>query len=61
METEMKRAISFSVALLIAVASFGITMLTKPPISVAKSLPGVDTYALTLKADPAMGQEYDCN
>lgn len=61
MEIGMKTIVSFSVALLIACGSFGIVMITKPPISVALPISSIDTYALTLKSDPAMAESYDCN
>jgi hypothetical protein len=57
----MKTIITFGLAFIVAAAAFGITMLTKPPVSVAKPIATVDTYALTLKANPAMAEAYDCN
>ncbi|KQP91563.1 hypothetical protein ASF57_23115 [Methylobacterium sp. Leaf117] len=61
MEIAMKTIVSFSVALLIACGAFGIVMITKPPVSVALPISSIDTYALTLKSDPAMAESYDCN
>lgn len=55
----MKKIATLAAALTIAVTAFGITMLMKPPASIAQPISSIDTYALTLKADPAMGESYD--
>lgn len=57
----MRTIISFVAALFIATAAFSIIMLAKPPVSVAKTVATIDTYALTLKANPALVESYDCN
>jgi hypothetical protein len=36
-------------------------MITKPPVSVALPISSIDTHALTLKADPAMAESYECS
>jgi hypothetical protein len=57
----MKTIVSFGIAMFIASAAFGIVMITRPPVSVALPISSIDTYALTLKSDPAMAETYDCN
>jgi hypothetical protein len=61
MEIGMKTIVSLGAAMLVATVAFGITMITKPPVSVALPISSIDTHALTLKADPAMAESYECN
>ncbi|KQQ48104.1 hypothetical protein ASF58_01815 [Methylobacterium sp. Leaf125] len=60
MEAEMRSVTTLAVAFVIAAAAFTITMLTKPPVSEARAISRIDTYALTLGAHPADAQSYDC-
>ncbi|WP_181017261.1 MULTISPECIES: hypothetical protein [unclassified Methylobacterium] len=56
----MRSVTTLAVAFVIAAAAFTITMLTKPPVSEARAISRIDTYALTLGAHPADAQSYDC-
>lgn len=56
----MRSLITLAVAFVMAAAAFAITMLTKPPVSEARTVSRIDTYALTLNAHPADAQSYDC-
>lgn len=55
----MRKIATLAAALTIAATAFGITMLMTPPASIAQPISSIDTYALTLKANPAMGENYD--
>ncbi|MBY0257533.1 hypothetical protein [Methylobacterium sp.] len=57
----MRSLTTLGIACAMAAAAFGITMLTKPPVSQARAISSIDTYALTLSARPLDGQNYDCN
>lgn len=56
----MRSLMTLAVAFAVATAAFTITMLTKPPVSEARIISSIDTYALTLSAHPADAQSYDC-
>lgn len=56
----MRSLMTFAVAFAMAAAAFGVTMLTKPPVSEARVISTIDTRALTLGAHPADALAYDC-
>ena len=60
MEARMRLLTTLAAAFVIATAAFAITMLTRPPVSQARAISTIDTYALTLGANPADAQSYEC-
>ncbi|WP_191970152.1 hypothetical protein [Methylobacterium planeticum] len=57
----MRKLVMFSAALAVAAAGFAVTMLTDPPVSKAHAVAQIDTYALTISANPSSGEPYDSN
>ena len=57
----MRKIMSFGAAFAIAATAFAFVMLTTPPVSEARVIPTIDTYALTLQSGIAAGTGYDCN
>lgn len=56
----MRTLSTLAIAFALAAAAFAITMLAKPPVSEARVSATIDTYALTLSANPADASPYEC-
>ncbi|WP_264050210.1 hypothetical protein [Methylobacterium flocculans] len=56
----MRTLSTLAIAFALATAAFAITMLAKPPVSEARVSATIDTYALTLSANPADASPYEC-
>lgn len=57
----MKKVTTFAAAFILATAAFAITMLTRPPVSEARPVTSIDTYALTIGAAPRGEAAFDAN
>ena len=56
----MRAVTTFGLAFAVAAGAFAFIMLTSPPISEAKPVASIDTYALTIAAKIELGKDYDC-
>ncbi|GJD97221.1 hypothetical protein [Methylobacterium iners] len=54
----MRVVTAFAAAFGLASTAFVITMLTKPPVSEARAISTIDTYALTLSSPVSTGEAY---
>ncbi len=54
----MRVVTAFAAAFGLASTAFVITMLTKPPVSEARAISTIDTYALTLSSPVSTGETY---
>ncbi|AWN39713.1 hypothetical protein DK389_22460 [Methylobacterium durans] len=61
MEASMRKTSIFAAAFALAAAAFTMTMLTKPPVSEAQPAAHIDTYALTIKAEPLGTSAFDAH
>ena len=57
----MRKTSMFAAAFALAAAAFTMTMLTKPPVSEAQPVAHIDTYALTIKAEPLGTSAFDAH
>ena len=56
----MRAITTFGLAFAAAAGAFAFIMLTTPPVSEAKSVASIDTYAITIAAKSEIGKGYDC-
>ena len=55
----MRVVATFGLAFAVAATAFAFIMLTAPPVSEAKSVASIDTYAITIAAKIELGKDYD--